>query len=102
VPIMGLLMVRRLAAGASAAFGLSPAGAAAGATAAACGAAAYTGAACAGAATTWVIFSSFCLMVTRKSFCSMVSSPIFDLLTILINSWICLKSMFFNLIDVLV
>src|SRR5690606_26510057 len=58
----------------------------------------YWGAAAAGAAeTTWVTCSSFCLMVTLKSFCSIVNSPIFDLLIILINSWICLKSMFFNL-----
>jgi hypothetical protein len=38
------------------------------------------------AETTWVICSSFCLTVTLKSFISTVTSPIFDLLTILINS----------------
>src|SRR5688500_14204825 len=47
---------------------------------------------------TWVTAgSSFCLIVILKSFCSIVTSPISDLLTNLINSCICLKSICFNL-----
>ena len=65
---MGLLIVIVLDGAAGAV--LDPSAAAAGAAATGAGAAMATGAACTGAAeTTWVTCSSFCLMVTLKSFC---------------------------------
>src|SRR5271170_7092839 len=88
---MGLFMVTVLPAGASAALAGFSADAACGWVAA--GAIVAMGCACMGAAMTWFTAgSSFCLIVNLNPFSSMLTSPMFDLLIILINSWICLKS----------